>query len=403
MVFPSNNLPSDAKYWVREVEKKIVNLENSLSSSDINNTTRDSQLQVTASQALIAAQSAETAVQGLLGLGTDGSEYGIHGGNIVADTITANEISSDYVYAGTISANNITTGTIDAADFRTSSNSYGIRISNSTDAISFTNGSGTGIAHLVPWNNGGILWHYGTSPNKNATSFPLLHLGNSSEGIEADSGSARMNVSGSASLRGSTVTLGGYTSGAASIELMGTLYVSSSASLVNRFVGTTNSDNQLESAQGFRVASGGSLNVADGAEFKYDMPRLTGTTYPVYFDIGTKVVYRLSSSARYKTEIKNADINYDAFLSIPIRTFKNSKQVEEFGSENTEVTYGYIAEEVHDSGLTQFVIYENDENGDPRPESVNYMSMAIASHGLLSIQNQKLIELEARLQLLEGN
>jgi hypothetical protein len=61
MTFPQNNLPSDARYWAREVEKRITNLESSFSSSEINNTTRDSQLQVTANNALSAAIAAKEA------------------------------------------------------------------------------------------------------------------------------------------------------------------------------------------------------------------------------------------------------------------------------------------------------------------------------------------------------
>ena len=156
MAFPNNNLPSDAKYWVREVEKKIVNLENSLSSSDINNTTRDSQLQVTASQALIAAQAADdaateagaaadaaaqaaqdaldaidaanaagslandaqddalAALQDIIDLGSPG------GPSINASNINAGSISADFISGGTIDASDIngvtiTGGTINGA------------------------------------------------------------------------------------------------------------------------------------------------------------------------------------------------------------------------------------------------------------------------------------------------
>lgn len=61
MTFPQNNLPSDSRYWAREVEKRLINLENSLRSSEINNTTRDSQLSVTANRALLAALQAQDA------------------------------------------------------------------------------------------------------------------------------------------------------------------------------------------------------------------------------------------------------------------------------------------------------------------------------------------------------
>ena len=401
MTFPSNNLPSDAKYWVREVEKKIVNLQNSLSSSDINNTTRDSQLQVTASQALIAAQAAEAAakdaqdaVDGLEGLGTDGSIYGIDGGNIIADTITANEIDSDYIYAGTIDANQINAGILTGFTIRTSASGRRVEVSGTDNGIKFVDQSGDTLGWLAPATFGGtdyaIALHTGTTANVVNSSAPNLYIGQHNVSIEGDTNTGIIVADGSP----------GLWQGMVAILTQNELYIEAGGG--NAFKAVTNSAGQLETEEGFRVASGGTLSVALGAELKYDMPQETGTTYPVYFNNTTKLLYRLSSSARYKTEIKDAVIDYEKFLSIPVRTFKNSKEVESLGSDKAEATYGYIAEELHDAGLTEFVVYENDENGNPRPESVNYMSMAVATHGAISVQNKKMAELEARLSELEG-
>jgi hypothetical protein len=43
--FPKNNLPTDSLNWGREVEKSINNLESTFKSAQINNITRDNQLQ----------------------------------------------------------------------------------------------------------------------------------------------------------------------------------------------------------------------------------------------------------------------------------------------------------------------------------------------------------------------
>jgi len=142
VVFPKNNLPVQSQPWTRDVEKRVENLESTFRSAEVNNATRDSQAlsqirrldaavtdvgiaaadasaaAATASQAaadaLAAANTANTSLNGLVSLGTDGSSYSVHGGNITANTITANEISASYVYAGTLNANQVTAGTMTA-------------------------------------------------------------------------------------------------------------------------------------------------------------------------------------------------------------------------------------------------------------------------------------------------
>ena len=158
MVFPNNNLPSDAKYWVREVEKKIVNLENSLSSSDINNTTRDSQLQVTASQALIAAQAADAAAAEA-GVAADAAAQAAQDALDAIDAANAasslaNDAQDDALAAlqdiidlgnpngPNIYANNISGGTISGVTLVSSSGSNQITLQNGVISISGSGGSG---------------------------------------------------------------------------------------------------------------------------------------------------------------------------------------------------------------------------------------------------------------------
>lgn len=142
MVFPKNNLPVQSQPWTRDVEKRVENLESTFRSAEVNNATRDSQAlsqirrldaavtdvaqaaadataaaaaaQAAANTANTAANTANTTLNGLISLGTDGSSYSVHGGNITANTITANEINSGYIYAGTLNASQVTAGTMTA-------------------------------------------------------------------------------------------------------------------------------------------------------------------------------------------------------------------------------------------------------------------------------------------------
>lgn len=156
---------------------------------------------------------------------------------------------------------------------------------------------------------------------------------------------------------------------------------------------------RLESSADFRAAQ----NMNIGGDLYWSGTIGTGTTYPLYFRNTDKLVYRLSSSARYKTNIADINVDMDKFLSATPRVFQNAEDVAENGTETAEWTHGFIAEEMHELGLTDFVVYEDDEQGTPRPESVNYMSMSVILHQAVKEQAQKLKDLESRIAALEGN
>ena len=151
MTFSKNYLSNQSQPWAREVNKRIVNIENAFRSAEVNNTTRDDQLaasfrrldaNVLATQT--ATENALDAINAILGLGTapaegEDPEYPINGANIVANTITATEISSQYVYAGTISANQINAGILQGITIKTSG--VGNRIELTNDEIAIYNTS----------------------------------------------------------------------------------------------------------------------------------------------------------------------------------------------------------------------------------------------------------------------
>jgi hypothetical protein len=134
MTFPTNNLPTQSKYWGREVEKKITNLESSLKSSEINNTTRDSQLSVTAGQALTAANNATAAsaaasaaaaqaqtaaddaaaAAALAQTAADNAQDAIDGLGSLDEATSTFKINASNITVGTLNADLITAGTLSA-------------------------------------------------------------------------------------------------------------------------------------------------------------------------------------------------------------------------------------------------------------------------------------------------
>jgi len=391
MTFPANNLPTASKNWAREVEKKVTNLESSFRSAEVNNTTRDSQLSVTANSALAAATqasaaaaaasqaaadaqaaantantaatTANNAITGLGSLDEETSSYKINAANVTVGSLSGNRISGGEIVGTTLktatSGGRIEMGRNDVLFYDDSGNYSGkIDAAESGRAATLTIDRG-GVSGMYVY-NGGVELYANGPVSVNAQQ--LISYG-------------ALSVTGNATID-QTLKIGG-----------------SSGTTLSR-----EGDGRIRSDQGF--LSSGPLGVT--GNFTYVAPIGTGTTFPLYWNSSTNVVYRLSSSQRYKANIRDAEFDYDALLQAKVRTFKNKQDIEEVGEDAAEVTYGYIAEELHDLGLTDFVVYENDEDGNPRPESVNYMSMALASHEMLKHQGSLIKDLTARIEALES-
>jgi hypothetical protein len=101
-----------------------------------------------------------------------------------------------------------------------------------------------------------------------------------------------------------------------------------------------------------------------------------------------------SSSARYKKNIRDADIDLEAVRAIAVRTFQYRADF----SKDDSVQLGVIAEELVELGLEQFVFF--DEQG--QPDGVAYEKLALALLPLLQAQADRLDAFEARLTELEN-
>ena len=109
--------------------------------------------------------------------------------------------------------------------------------------------------------------------------------------------------------------------------------------------------------------------------------------------------YKSTSSRRYKKYIKDWTPTVEQVLALQPRTWVHRKQD---GEEQDPKRYvGFVAEEVHDLGLTELVSYSNDENGTPRPEGLAYDRFAAAQQVVIRDQQARIARLEQDNTTLE--
>jgi hypothetical protein len=101
----------------------------------------------------------------------------------------------------------------------------------------------------------------------------------------------------------------------------------------------------------------------------------------------------LSSSRTQKQDIVSADLDTSSILSINPVKFKYIQEVENLG-DVAEIEVGFIAEDLHDAGLTQFVDYGR--SGEP--EGVKYTTYVVALQAVVRSQQQQIDDLKTRIE-----
>jgi hypothetical protein len=98
------------------------------------------------------------------------------------------------------------------------------------------------------------------------------------------------------------------------------------------------------------------------------------------------------SSRRYKKDISDHSVdNLDALLSLPLKKYKYIKSFRNAHIQtNKEWMYGYIAEEVHELGLTEIVQY----NKKGEPEALEYPMLSVLLLELAKRQQREINELK---------
>lgn len=116
---------------------------------------------------------------------------------------------------------------------------------------------------------------------------------------------------------------------------------------------------------------------------------VTSSYTAVYADGSGNFGY-VSSTKKTKQNIKNATVDIDALMAARLVNFRYKQAVKDLG-ENAAIELGFIAEEIAELGLTEFVIYDLEGN----PQGIDYVKMAVALYAV--VQNH-----EARISALEG-
>lgn len=107
-------------------------------------------------------------------------------------------------------------------------------------------------------------------------------------------------------------------------------------------------------------------------------------------------IYRSTSSRRYKQDIEDAVIDPAAVLQLRPRTWRDRLEVAADPT-TTQRYIGFIAEELDELGLNEFVTY--DEDG---PESISYDRLAAALIPVVRTQQEQLDDLQRQVDELRA-
>jgi hypothetical protein len=155
-------------------------------------------------------------------------------------------------------------------------------------------------------------------------------------------------------------------------------------------IGNTDSTNSLQCTQ-----SGGSSTflVTDFGliQAPYVWNKTNAAAANMYID-SAGTFWRSTSSLKYKENV--ADLSYGLAKALQLRPVAFTSKNETSG----RVYAGLIAEEVHDAGLTEFVVY-NEEN---EPDAIHYGNMVALAFKAIQELNAKVEALQARVDELEA-
>ena len=103
------------------------------------------------------------------------------------------------------------------------------------------------------------------------------------------------------------------------------------------------------------------------------------------------ILQRSTSSLRYKNSVENATYGLTEVMQLRPVTYKGN-------NDGDTVFGGFIAEEVHDIGLSQFVQYDEQN----RPDALAYGNMVSLLTKAVQEQQAMIEDLKARIAVLEA-
>lgn len=370
-LFPSSYLSTASQPWGREVEKRLVNLDLTVRSNEVNNNARDVQLANSLSRVNSALLKAQSAIDSILSVEEAVYYPGtteIDGGNIRANTIAANKIS-----AGTLTGFTIQTADSGTRVLMGGPDKSNIQFFDSTGTI-----TGSVYADTSNFNIGNVRSGNGTW-GTGSRSYINLGLGTATLAVNDGSFSASLTMTPLTSSFDNAISAPRVSAGFQGLSTSNGM-ISTSGAVEIRNPGGAIGDNYLQVPDTYvrTVASGRIVYVSS---------------------LGT---YNCStSSARYKQDITPYEVDVDKLLMLEPVSFRYKQSVAEVG-DAADVAHGFIAEQAAEIGLTEFVDFELDENGEPRPDNFRYIDFTAALLGAFKKQQETINTLSSKIEALEN-
>lgn len=399
MTFPTNNLPTQSKYWGREVEKKITNLEGSFKSAEINNTTRDSQLSVTAGQALIASAQASTAAAQASTAATQAQS--------AIDSII--DLSSPGGPA--INASNISGGTISGVNFNTTGGSESLTLS--AGKINFFEG-GAGIGSMAADTDGSndyIQISSNSAVGQLTVGSDYSVLAGLNSGVQVGAfGDGRIDLTGGLVYCNADLTVTGDlgVGGSFSPASISTGSISSSSDITasGTISGNTISGSSV-SASGTVSGSTVSGSTVSASNFSGTVNtsiagNTTGSfTGNVFINTSGNMFRSTAGSSReIKDNITPYEFDTNAFIAVNPVTF-NYKTDFLSNPEEAEISQlGFIVEDFEDAGLGEYLTVPANEVDNYK--SLRYDKLYMYLHKVVQKQQETISDLNSRIEALES-
>jgi hypothetical protein len=262
-------------------------------------------------------------------------------GKFIVDGTTGLMTATDGTFAGTINSSTINGSTITGGTVQTSSGSSAVILNGASNAVQFRVSGGV-VANMVPLGSGGLLMHYGATPDPSGGTWPQAFVGSSNAQISASpSIVVSVGTGFGASINGGSV----------GVSISGTTNVTGTMTVSGVFTATDAGTNTNTNTPNAWLSTGGVLR------------RST------------------ASSERYKeniTDIRDvAELNPKKLLEIPVRAFSyKPSYIKEQDDRAGVLMPGLIAEEV-DAVYPLAADYEkgNVENINDRAILVNLLAL----------------------------
>ena len=310
-------------------------------------------------------------------------------GTQIVNKLGANSISADKISGGSFSGNTFTGGSFEGASFtggvfqtRHYPSRYGGVHINEANGLRAWNSSGTQTVQIDPIEGnlrmGAGVYLTGSDRNGLVLNPP------------SKIGTAAIYFTRGESMGANDAAIWrlGYTTGRSPLKLRGAngdgIVVDGGNSV---FTGNLSVDGTF--GAGGEISAGGYIRY-------FNAPTSGVSNANVYLNPNNGLMARMTSSRRYKRNIADWSADHEAVLALQPRTWQANTPME--GEDPESWFVGFVAEEVHELGLTELVQY--DEDG--RPDALHYATFSVAQQAVLRKHEEEIADLRARVEQLEG-